>query len=80
MTRTRRQNLLTLAKHFKGTIDAKTMKKIMDTRIEDLGATTENTLYQLVVVPESYELWVKVPESQDWTEINMKTLLRPRED
>ena len=56
------------------------MKKIMDTRIEDLGATTENTLYQLVVVPESYELWVKVPESQDWTEINMKTLLRPRED
>ena len=80
MTRTRRQNLLTLAKHFKGTIDAKTMKKIMDTRIEDLGATTENTLYQLVVVPESYEMWVKVPDAQDWTEINMKNLLRPRED
>ncbi len=80
MTRTRRQNLLTLAKHLKGTIDARTMKKMMDTRIEDLGATTDMTRYQLVVVPERYEMWFKIPDVQDWTAIDMKALLRPRED
>ncbi|MEG1799869.1 MAG: hypothetical protein RR214_06745, partial [Synergistaceae bacterium] len=74
MTRTRRQNLLTLAKHLKGAIDSRTMMKIMDTRIEDLGATTDMTLYQLVVVPEHYELWFKIPGVQDWTQIDMQEL------
>lgn len=78
-TRTRRQNLLALAKHLKGTIDSDTMMKIMDTRIEDLGATSDMTLYQMVVVPEKLQLWFKIPELQDWTEIDMKQLLRPRE-
>ena len=78
MTRTRRQNLLTLAKHFKGTINEKIMMDIMDTRIEDLGATTDQTLYQMVVVPERYEMWFKIPNRQEWTHINMKELLRPR--
>lgn len=79
MTRTRRQNLLTLAKHLKGSISDKTMMKMMDTRIEDLGATTDMTVYQMVVVPERFELWFKIPGVQDWTAIDMKPLLRPRE-
>lgn len=79
MTRTRRQNLLTLAKHLKGTIDNKTMMKMMDTRIEDLGATTDMTLYQMVVVPERFELWLKISGAQEWTEIDMRVLLTPRE-
>lgn len=78
MTRTRRQNLLSLAKHLKGSIDNKVMMKMMDTRIEDLGATTDMTVYQMVVVPERYELWMKVPDVQDWTEIDMLQFLRPR--
>lgn len=80
MTRTRRQNLLELAKHLKGTIDSRVMMKMMDTRIEDLGATTDMTVYQMVVVPERFELWFKIPGVQEWTEINMKEFLRPRED
>ena len=80
MTRTRRQNLLTLAKHFKGSINDKVMKDIMDTRIEDLGATTDMTVYQLVVVPEHYELWFKLPGVQDWSLIDMRALLKPREE
>lgn len=80
MTRTRRQNLLTLAKHFKGTINEKIMMDIMDTKLEDLGATTENTLYQTVAVPERYELWFKIPGAQDWTKVDMRPLLRPREN
>ena len=79
LTRTRRQNLLALAKHFKGTIDSKTMMKMMDTRIEDLGATTDMTVYQMVVVPEHFRLWFKIPDTQDWTEIDMKAILKPRE-
>lgn len=79
MTRTRRQNLLTLAKHLKGTIDNQTMMKMMDTRIEDLGATTDMTIYQLVVVPDRFEMWIKIPDAQEWTEIDMRALLRPRE-
>lgn len=78
MTRTRRQNLLTLAKHLKGSIDNRTMMKMMDTRIDDLGATTDMTLYQLVAVPARFELWLKVPGVQEWTEIDMKELLKPR--
>ena len=77
-SRTRRRNLLNLAKHFKGTINEKVMMDIMDTKIEDLGATTSSTLYQLVVVPERYELWFKIPDAQDWTLIDMKALLEPR--
>ncbi len=80
MTRTRRQNLLTLAKHFKGAINAKVMKDILDTRIEDLGATTDMTLYQLVAVPERYELWFKLPGIQDWSLVDMRALLKPREE
>lgn len=79
MTRTRRQNLLTLAKHLKGSIDSRTMMKIMDTRIEDLGATTDMTLYQMVVVPERFELWFKIPNVQEWTQIDMKAILDPRD-
>lgn len=80
MTRTRRQNLLSLAKHLKGSIDNNTMMKMMDTRIEDLGATTDLTVYQMVVVPERYELRIKIPGVQDWTEIKMDEYLRPRSD
>lgn len=80
MTRTRRQNLLNLAKHFKGAINEKVMMNIMDSRIEELGATTDLTLYQLVAVPAKFEMWFKIPGVQEWTRIDMKELLRPRED
>ena len=80
MTRTRRSNLLALAKHFKGSINDKVMRDIMDTRIENLGATTDLTQYQLVVVPERFELWFKIPEVQEWSLIDMRALLKPREE
>ena len=53
---------------------------IMDSKIEELGATTDLTLYQMVVVPERYELWFKIPDKQEWTQIDMKEILQPRED
>ncbi len=75
----RRDNLLALAKHFKGAIDVTVMKDIMDTKVENGGAANELTIYQLAAEPSKFALWFKIPGLQDWTEIDMKALLRPRE-
>ncbi len=75
-TRTRRQNLLNLAEHFKGNIDVPRMKKILDTRLEDLGATTDGTVYQIVAVPGQMQLSLKVPEMTDWTDIPIGDFLK----
>jgi hypothetical protein len=74
-TRSRRKNLLNLAEHFKGSIDVARMKKILDTRLKDLGATTDNTVYQIIAVPQSMTLSLKVPELTDWTDIPMGDFL-----
>lgn len=79
-TRTRRSNLLALAKHFKGAIDAQIMCDIMDTSLENLGAKMDNTIYQIVTQPSTFKLWLKVPDITEWTEFDMKKMLRPRED
>jgi hypothetical protein len=68
-TRTRRQNLLNLAEHFKGSIDVSRMKKILDTRLEDLGATTDMTVYQVIASPGSMTISLKVPAMTDWVDI-----------
>lgn len=75
-TRTRRQNLLNLAEHFKGSIDLARMKKIMDTRIEDLGATTDLTVYQVIAVPGSMDISMKVPGQTEWTDIPIGDFLQ----
>jgi hypothetical protein len=75
-TRSRRQNLLNLAEHFKGSVDAARMKKILDTKLKDLGATTENTVYQVIAVPGSMSLSLKIPELTDWTDIPIGDFLR----
>ena len=68
-TRTRRQNLLSLAEHFKGSIDVSRMKKILDTRLEDLGATTDSTVYQVIAEPGVKALSLKVPGMTGWTDM-----------
>ncbi|MDR3281135.1 MAG: C45 family autoproteolytic acyltransferase/hydrolase [Synergistaceae bacterium] len=68
-TRARRQNLLNLAEHFKGSIDVPRMKKILDTRLEDLGATTDMTVYQVIAEPGTMTLSLKIPEKTEWTDI-----------
>ncbi|MEG1642339.1 MAG: C45 family peptidase [Synergistaceae bacterium] len=71
-TRSRRQNLLTLAKHLKGSINDAVMMKIMDTKYEDMGATMINTIYQIVVVPSEYKIWFKTQKEDKWIDVNMK--------
>ena len=75
----RRDNLLTLAKHFKGSIDVETMKGIMDTKLENGGSKLDATVYQLVAEPGKLHIWFKVSDAQDWTLLDAKPLLRPRQ-
>ncbi len=77
-TRTRWENLMALAEHFKGTLDDRRMRGILDTRMEDLGATHEGTVYQIVARPGTRTIWLKapVPENPDWTEIPLEAFLR----
>ncbi|MDR3076830.1 MAG: C45 family peptidase [Synergistaceae bacterium] len=74
-TRARRQNLLSLAEHFKGSIDLPRMKKILDTRLEDLGATTDHTVFQVIAEPGALTVSLKIPEITDWTDIPLGDFL-----
>jgi hypothetical protein len=74
----RRNNLMKIATANKGMIDVEKMKSIFDTTIPDGGAThPQRTIYQMVVVPESFTLWLKAPGVQEWTEIPLKSFLIP---
>ncbi len=74
MSMTRRRNLLALGERYKGAIDVATMKTIMDTRLEQGGATVDGTIFQVIAVPASRELWVKTPGHQDWTRVPLAPL------
>ncbi len=76
---TRRANLLALCEKEKGNISAETMKRIIETRIENGGAMNELTVYQLVIEPETFTLWMNVVGGTGWTEIPLRSLLLPEE-
>lgn len=75
----RRQNLLSMGREQKGSINPDTMKKILDTPIDQGGATWPSqgmirTVYQVITVPEQLKIWIKVPGYQDWTDVNLKAI------
>ena len=73
-TITRRSNLLTLGHKFQGTFSPEVMMKVLDTMIDEGGATVEGTIYQVIAVPGKLELRIKAPEIQNWTEIRLGPL------
>lgn len=87
-TTTRYANLLRQAEEAKGTIDAAKMMEIRDVRWEDGGATfnrsvlsplypdeTFTTNHQVVFVPKTMMLWVKIP-GRNWREVGLGNLFR----
>lgn len=68
---TRRQNLNDLCGKYKGDITPQTMMDILDTRLEDGGATDDLTIYQLVVVPEDMIIYIKVKPSDKWAKLEL---------
>lgn len=73
---TRRRNLIDLCEAGKGKIDDRAMMSIIDTPLEEGGARSDLTVYQLVVVPESKTLWLKVIGGSDWLRIDLAGFLQ----
>jgi hypothetical protein len=73
----RHGNLVALAEASKGEIDVGRMKSIMDTLIEDGGATPRDTnIYRFVAVPQTLQWWIKMPEHLDWVRVDLQRFFR----
>ena len=76
----RRENLLSLGQQHKGKFSVDIMKKILDTPVTEGGVTFPAlTIYQIIAVPEELTVLIKLPGIQDWTEIDIKGLLKKEE-
>ncbi len=75
-TMKRRSNLLSLGENYKRTFSPRVMMRVLDTPIDQGGATVEGTIYQIIAVPAQLKLWVKVPGLQDWTMIRLGPLFK----
>ena len=73
---TRRKNLIALCEAEKGKIDEQAMMKIIETPLEAGGAQDELTVYQIVIVPETKMLWLRVIGGADWTQIDLAGFLQ----
>ena len=73
---TRRKNLIALCEAEKGKIDEQAMMKIIETPLEAGGAQNELTVYQIVIVPETKMLWLRVIGGADWTPIDLAGFLQ----
>lgn len=70
-TSQRRANLLALCEAKKGTITPETMMDIIATRLENGGAANDMTAYQIVAVPATKALWLKMVNQTEWTEFDL---------
>ncbi len=70
----RRNNLISLCEQSKGQIDAEQMMRIIGTDYNDGGAMNEFTVYQLVVIPRTLQIWVRVIDAQEprWEAIDLR--------
>ena len=73
---TRRKNLIALCEAEKGKIDEQAMMKIIGMPLEAGGAQNELTVYQIVVVPETRMMWLRVIGGADWTQIDLAGFLQ----
>lgn len=72
----RRANLIALGEKYKGKFNPEVMMKIMNIPLEKGGAfrAPNDTSYQIVAVPRELKIWVRMPEVQEWTEVDLKPL------
>jgi hypothetical protein len=69
----RRDNLIALADKYKGRITPEKMMEIIATPLEKGGAfrAPNFTSYQYVVQTSTLKMWLRVPEYQEWTEVDL---------
>ena len=72
----RRANLLSLANspEYKGKMDVEKYKEFLSVRIEDGGALTSGTNFQVIAIPEDRVLWIYGVGYSDWSEVDLKPL------
>ncbi len=73
-TALRHSNLLSLGEKYRGMINPEIMMKVLDTPLESGGASGLYTRLQVVAVPSSREMWIKIPKYQNWTRVDLKGL------
>ncbi len=73
---TRRANLILLCEAARGKIDDQIMRKIVETPLEDGGAMNQLTVYQMVVIPETRMLWMRVIGGAGWLQIDLSGFLQ----
>ena len=71
MGKTRRDGLLALCRAQKGNIDVEAMKRIITTEMKDGGAANTFTVYQIVTVPRTQEMWIRVVDRGDFVKIDL---------
>ena len=72
----RYNNLVNMGTQAKGKLDAAGMMSILDTNIEDGGATSSDTIYQFVAIPATLTWWLKAPGYSDWTQVDLTLLFK----
>jgi hypothetical protein len=70
---TRRTNLFKLAEDNKGSITPEKMMEIISTPLEEGGSfrAPNLTSYEIVAQPETLTMWLRVPEYQEWVEVDL---------
>ena len=58
-----------------GQIDDRAMLEIIGTPLKDGGAMNELTVFQMVMVPETGMLWLRVIGGAGWTQIDLSGFL-----
>gem|GEM_PF-7030917 len=72
----RYENLLRLGQRYYGRFSPAVMMRVLDTTIENGGPTeVAETIFQVVAIPAHLVLWVKMPGTQDWTEVPLGPLM-----
>ena len=72
---TRRANLIALCEAAKGQIDSGKMLGIIGTPLAEGGAMNELTVFQMVTVPETGMLWLRVIGGAGWMQIDLSDFL-----
>ncbi|MCX6768348.1 MAG: hypothetical protein NTY83_00675, partial [Candidatus Micrarchaeota archaeon] len=72
----RRDNLLSLANspEYKGQMDVEKYKEFLSVRLEDGGALTSGTNFQMIAIPADRIMWIKGISYSDWSEVDLKPL------
>ena len=79
MTEERSANLISLGREHKGKIDVKKMRDLLDIGLNEGGAAhSDKTIFKMVVAPAELRIWLKIPEYQDWTEVDLRKLFVKR--